>query len=122
VSAIELVLDRYERPARRGRLPSPPALGGQATNPRCGDVVTIWVETQHGRVARAAFEGHGCTLSMAAADAVAELAEGSSPGAARALDPDAVRRLLGDVPVVTRADCLDVALRALRRALDQPGP
>jgi nitrogen fixation NifU-like protein len=116
-TAIELLLDRFEQPGRRGSLPSPPALSASATNPRCGDVVTMFADVEAERVQRVRFEGSGCTVSQVAADVVAELAEGQSIAAAGALDLEAILGVLGRDVVRTRLDCARLALRCLQQAL-----
>ena len=113
-AAIELLLDRFEQPLRRGRLPEPPARSATATNPRCGDVVTMFAEVHGGRVTRVSFEGAGCTISQAAADLVAELAEGESVERVARMLPGEV---LGGEVVRTRLDCASLALRTLQQAL-----
>jgi nitrogen fixation NifU-like protein len=114
--AVDLLLDRYEQPLRRGRLPAP-ARSATATNPRCGDVVTMFAEVGGGRVTRVAFDGVGCTISQVAADVVAELAEGQSLSAAGSLRLDQVLGVLGPEVVRTRLDCASLALRTLQQAI-----
>jgi nitrogen fixation NifU-like protein len=115
-AAIELVLDRYERPSHRGSLP-PPASSASATNPRCGDTVTMYVALDDAGAPRVVFEGSGCTISQAAADVVAELADGGSLKTARAVGDASVLHVLGDAPLRTRLDCVRVSIRALQLAL-----
>jgi nitrogen fixation NifU-like protein len=115
--SAEAVLDRYEHPLHRGALASPPAVSASATNPRCGDEVQMYAEVSDGRVVRASFDGAGCTISQAAADVAAELAE-SRPVA------DVLRLQLSDVlatlgPLRTRLDCAALGLLTLQRALLQ---
>ena len=112
---FDAVLERYEQSLHRGQLAAPPALTASASNPRCGDVVSMFVETAGGRVTRASFDGAGCTISQAGADVAAELAEGRTLDEVRALELSAVLALLG--PVRTRLDCAGLGLRVLQRAL-----
>jgi nitrogen fixation NifU-like protein len=112
-AAIELLLDRFEQPLRRGRLPAP-AVSATATNPRCGDVVTMFADVQGDVVTRVSFEGAGCTISLAAADLVAELAEGQSVTAVAGMRPHDV---LEPGLVRTRLDCASLALRTLQQAI-----
>jgi acylphosphatase len=110
----EDILDRYEAPLRRGALPSPPALSANGNNPRCGDVVTMFASLRDGIVERVTFEGHGCTISQAAADIAAELAEGKTVAAVRRLRPSDVIDQLGGT---ARLDCAALGLQTLQRAL-----
>jgi nitrogen fixation NifU-like protein len=114
---IDEILDRYAQPTHRGTLPSPPARTGSATNPRCGDVVTMYVHFDQEQLVRVAFDGSGCTISQAAADLTAELAEGQSIEAIRVLGIDAVLDRLGRQVVQTRLECAALGLHSLQRAL-----
>jgi nitrogen fixation NifU-like protein len=115
-SAIELLLDRYEQPTHRGQLPEP-ARSASGTNPRCGDVVTMYAEVHGDALARVTFEGAGCTVSQAAADVVAELTEGQSLEVVARMQPDQVLNLLGRDVVRSRLDCAGLALRVLQQAI-----
>src|SRR5215207_2042448 len=110
---VEELLDRYEQPSHRGTLPSPPARTASATNPRCGDLVTIFALVADDRLERVTFEGGGCTISQAAADVVAELAEGQPLLWVRDLKLDRLVERLGRQVVGSRLDCASVGLRAL---------
>ncbi|HJV99062.1 MAG TPA: SUF system NifU family Fe-S cluster assembly protein [Arthrobacter sp.] len=47
-------------------------------NPVCGDEVTLRVAVEDGRVAQISWDGAGCSISMASASVLSELAEGLS--------------------------------------------
>jgi nitrogen fixation protein NifU and related proteins len=115
--AVELLLDRYEQPGHRGRLPEPPARSATATNPRCGDVVTMFAEVRGDRLAAVTFEGAGCTISQVAADVAAELAEGKSLDDVASLTVEQVLAVLGPDVVRTRLDCAGLGLRTLQQAI-----
>jgi nitrogen fixation NifU-like protein len=114
---IEDILDHYEQPSHRGVLVSPPAFSGSATNPRCGDVVTMFIDIDAGRLRRVRFDGAGCTISQAAADVTAELAEGQPLTTMRELHLDELLERLGRDNVRTRLDCAKLGLTALQYAL-----
>ncbi|HEY3063267.1 MAG TPA: iron-sulfur cluster assembly scaffold protein [Chloroflexota bacterium] len=117
MTPIDEILDRFEQPARRGSLEVPPAMQASGTNPRCGDVLTMYALVQADTVAQVRFEGSGCTISQAAADVTAELAEGLPIAAALRLDLDALLARLGHHAVQTRLDCAALGLHTLQRAL-----
>ena len=116
-AALDALLDRYEQPAHRGRLAQPPARSATATNPRCGDVVTMFAHVHGDVLAAVSFEGAGCTISQVAADVVAELAEGQPLGAVARLSLREVLAVLGPDLVRTRLDCAGLALRTLQEAI-----
>ncbi|MEA5456687.1 SUF system NifU family Fe-S cluster assembly protein [Sinomonas sp. JGH33] len=47
-------------------------------NPVCGDEVTVRVEARDGAIASLRWEGHGCSISMASASVLHDLAEGAT--------------------------------------------
>lgn len=47
-------------------------------NPVCGDEVTLRLAVQDGKVAQVAWDGVGCSISMASASVLTDLAEGMS--------------------------------------------
>jgi nitrogen fixation NifU-like protein len=49
-------------------------------NPVCGDEVTLRVAVDDGRVAQISWDGEGCSISMASASVLSEMAEGMSIG------------------------------------------
>src|SRR4051812_21967424 len=102
---LEELLDRYEQPGHRGKQPVPPARLASATNPRCGDAISMFVTVEDERLVRVSFEGSGCTISQAAADVTSEMAEGLTLASALEMDVDAVLDRLGRDAVRTRLDC-----------------
>jgi len=114
---LEELLDRYEQPTHRGKQPVPPAHVARASNPRCGDVISMFVTIEDDRLVRVSFDGSGCTISQTAADVTAELAEGLGLAGALELDVDAVLDRLGRDAVQTRLDCASLGLHTLHHAL-----
>ncbi|WP_406633258.1 Fe-S cluster assembly sulfur transfer protein SufU [Pseudarthrobacter quantipunctorum] len=45
-------------------------------NPVCGDEVTLRVAVENGKVAQVSWDGAGCSISMASASVLSEMAEG----------------------------------------------
>ncbi len=75
---VEFILDHFNNPENKGTLEDPDILvnGG---NPGCGDVVTMCVKLdENDRVVDVKFDGHGCTISMAGADIIADLVKGKT--------------------------------------------
>ena len=47
-------------------------------NPSCGDELTLKLRVENGTIEEAAFTGHGCAISQASADIMADLITGES--------------------------------------------
>ncbi len=113
-AAIDLILDHYENPRHYGTL-AVPTFTGQGTNPGCGDVVRLSVQLDAaGCVADIAFEGQGCTISMAAASLWTEMVLGRTLDEALALDVSALSGVLGEGLVAGRLTCVSLGLRVLQ--------
>ena len=54
-------------------------------NPSCGDELTLKLRVESGTIEEAAFTGHGCAISQASADIMADLITGESVEEAKRL-------------------------------------
>ncbi len=92
-------------------------------NPFCGDELEVRLalrcdEAGEWVVERAAFDGYGCTLCVAAADVVMEHVVGLPVAEAAQVDFDATCALIGGLEVGrTRRGCVDLVSRVVRAAL-----
>jgi len=111
---IDYLLELYRNPEHKGALETADVTmkGG---NPGCGDIVTYHVKVDpEGRIAEIRFEGEGCTISQAAAELVAQEAEGASLNEIEALTHDEIIDLLGRDIVMSRPRCATLALGTLK--------
>lgn len=54
-------------------------------NPSCGDELTLMLRVENGVIEEASFTGHGCAISQASADIMADLITGETVGEAKRL-------------------------------------
>jgi nitrogen fixation protein NifU and related proteins len=73
----EIILDHYQSPRNRGRLPTPD-VATQGSNPLCGDEIEVSLAIADGRVVDVAFQGQGCSISQASASMMTESIKGKS--------------------------------------------
>ncbi len=114
--AVEFLLEHYQNPQHKGHVDDATFVrsGG---NPGCSDLVEISAHvSDDGHVDAIAFDGQGCTISMAAADYVAEIAQGLSLEEIEALSADNLIDELGREVVQTRPTCATAALSILKQA------
>ena len=62
-----------------------PTISQQGINPSCGDELTLQLRIEDGQVAEASFVGHGCAISQASADIMADLITGETVEEAKRL-------------------------------------
>jgi nitrogen fixation NifU-like protein len=114
----DTILRHARTPLHREAL-SPFDAEAAGDNPMCGDRCTVRVRFgDAGGLARVAFEGRGCAISMASADLMAEVVEGLDTAAARALAADF--RVLAKTGDVDRHDAAIAALRPLSGVAEYP--
>ena len=68
----------------------------EGINPSCGDEMTLKLRVEDGVIEEAAFTGHGCAVSLASADIMAELITGERIEVAQHLIDLFVRMIQGD--------------------------
>lgn len=117
---IEYLVGHYQRPRHKGTLEDP-EVSMPGGNPGCGDVVMMHVRADAGgeRLEGLAWEGEGCTISMAAASILADWVKKKDPRIEEILDFDyeAMIDLLGRDIVSTRPRCATLALGTLKAAI-----
>ncbi|MEW6277532.1 MAG: Fe-S cluster assembly sulfur transfer protein SufU [Candidatus Eremiobacterota bacterium] len=89
----EIILDHYARPRHRGHLDNP-THQREGVNPTCGDAVTVELKLEGDRVKEVAFDGAGCSISLASASMLAELVKGKTLDEVRALADTFKARML----------------------------
>ena len=80
----EIILEHYARPAHRKKL-SCPTHQEEGLNPSCGDEVEISLVVEDGVISDIGFQGHGCSISLAAASMMTTLLHGKPVDEAKAL-------------------------------------
>ena len=93
-------------------------LGGG--NPGCGDLITVYLKIDgEGRIAKASFEGEGCTISQAGGSIVSKMIEGMTIEEVKALGTDIIKEEMGEDVVKSRVRCATLALGTVQAALEQ---
>ncbi|MEX2587164.1 MAG: iron-sulfur cluster assembly scaffold protein [Actinomycetota bacterium] len=111
------LLNRFLSPTHSGEVPGADGLGIQG-NLTCGDVVHLAIRLDRGRVAEAKFLARGCAIAIAASDATCELLRGATLTSAQVLSASDIVQVIGEV-AEDRLSCVEIALNALREALEQ---
>ena len=110
----------------------------EGQNPSCGDEMTLFLRLEGDTVAEASFTGHGCAVSQASADMMADLITGETVEEARRLtgvflkmvkgetltekereDLDEAAELESISRMPARVKCAELAWRTLDKALEE---
>jgi len=91
----QVIIDRSRRAEHRKTL-ARPDIEQEGVNPSCGDELRLSLRIEDGRIAEAAYEGHGCAISQAAADLMADALEGRTLEEAHELAAGFKRMIRGE--------------------------
>ncbi|CAN5434306.1 iron-sulfur cluster assembly scaffold protein SufU [soil metagenome] len=93
----EVILDHYRTPRNRGRL-DPHDVKLERNNPLCGDELELYLKFNGEDLEGIAFEGKGCSISMASASMMTEKVKGLDVKQARAVAESIKRMMAGEEP------------------------
>ena len=71
----EVILDHYRTPRNKGHL-DPHDVALERNNPLCGDEIEVFLRFDGENVGEVAFDGKGCSISMASASMMTERVQG----------------------------------------------
>jgi len=110
----EVIIERYKNPAYKGTL-EPNDISFEDENPLCGDHIRIDLRMDNdGKVAEAAFSGHGCAISQASADLLLESIIGKKLDEVKALNRQDILDNLGIDLGPVRLKCALLPLKVLK--------
>ena len=110
----ELIIDRYKNPHFRGTL-DPHDITFEDDNPLCGDHIRIDLRIDgNDRVSEVAFDGHGCAISQATADLLAESVVGKSLEDVKKISKQDILDMLGIELGPVRLKCALLSLKVLK--------
>jgi len=110
----ELIIDRYKNPHFRGSL-DPHDISFEDDNPLCGDHIRIDLRIDGDeRVSEVAFDGHGCAISQATADLLAENVLGKTLEEVKKINKQDVLDMLGIELGPVRLKCALLSLKVLK--------
>lgn len=114
------LLDHFQHPRNVGELAHADA-EARVENPACGDVMTLQLRIEDGRVAEARYQVKGCVAAIGCGSALTELLAGRTLVEARALSRGDVVRQVGGLPPASEhaghlaIDALTAALSSLAK-------
>jgi nitrogen fixation NifU-like protein len=91
----EVILDHYRTPRNKGRL-DPHDVALERNNPLCGDDIELFLRFEGDTLEGIAFEGKGCSISLASASMMTEKVKGISSKDAAGVAEHIKRMLAGE--------------------------
>ncbi len=111
----EKVMEHIKNPRHRGTMPDATVVADNG-NPSCGDELTYYLRVEGGRIAEIRHDARGCAISRAAADILADMAEGKSVEEAMGITHDDILAAMGEISEGRRT-CATLSVDVLQEAL-----
>ena len=111
----EKVMDHFNHPRNVGELEDANAVG-QVGNPKCGDIMKIFMKIEDGVIKDVKFKTFGCGAAVATSSMATELVKGKTVEEALKLTNRAVMEALDGLPPV-KMHCSVLAEEAIKSAL-----
>ena len=102
----EIILDHYKKPRNRAAALDPHDVHVHHSNPLCGDELDLRLQVEADKVGAIAYDGDGCSISIASASAMSEAVRGRDLDDAADLVED-FRRMMHSEPAQREDDLAD---------------
>lgn len=112
----EKVMELFMNPKNAGRMEDPDGVG-EVGNPRCGDIMKIYIKVKDDRIADISFETFGCASAIASSSMVTEMVKGLTLDEALAISNKDVVNALGGLPP-QKVHCSLVAEEGIQAAIE----
>ncbi|HOT94239.1 MAG TPA: Fe-S cluster assembly scaffold protein NifU [Methanoregulaceae archaeon] len=93
----EKVMDHFMNPRNQGEIENPDGVS-EVGNPRCGDIMKIFLKVKDDRIEDVKFQTFGCGAAVASSSMATELIRGKTLEEAWELTNTAVAEALGGLP------------------------
>jgi len=111
----EKVLDHFRNPRNMGKMENPDGIG-KVGNPKCGDVMAIYIKVKDNKISDIKFQTFGCTAAIASSSIATELVKGKTLNEALKITRNDIAKELGGLPAI-KMHCSLLATDALKAAI-----
>lgn len=109
------VMDHFRNPRNMGEIKDADGFG-KVGNPKCGDVMAIYIKVKNEKIVDIKFKTFGCTAAIATSSILTEMVKGKTIEEALKLTRDDVANELGGLPAI-KLHCSNLAADALKEAV-----
>ena len=110
------VMDHFRNPRNMGEIKNADGFG-KVGNPKCGDVMAIYIKVNDEKIVDIKFKTFGCTAAIATSSILTEIVKGKTIGEALKVTRDDVANELGGLPAI-KLHCSNLAADALKEAIE----
>ncbi len=111
----EKVMDHFANPRNVGEIPDADGVG-EVGNPKCGDIMKMYIKVKEGRLSDVKFKTFGCGSAIATSSMATEMVKGQTIEDALKLSNKAVVEALDGLPA-HKIHCSVLAEQAIKAAI-----
>ncbi|MGR3317752.1 MAG: Fe-S cluster assembly scaffold protein NifU [Candidatus Anammoxibacter sp.] len=111
------VMEHFSNPRNMGEMENPDSIG-TVGNPKCGDVMKLFLKIKDNVIVDAKFKTFGCGAAIATSSMATELIKGKTIEEARNVSNAAVAEALGGLPPA-KMHCSVLAKEGIDAAIDE---
>lgn len=111
----EKVMEHFSNPRNVGEMPDANGVG-EVGNPKCGDIMRMYIKVEDDRIVDVKFMTFGCGAAIATSSMATELVKGKTIEEALKLTNQAVMEALDGLPAV-KVHCSVLAEQAIKAAV-----
>jgi nitrogen fixation NifU-like protein len=112
----EKVMDHFTNPRNVGEIADADGVG-QVGNPKCGDIMKMYLKIENNVIVDAKFKTFGCGAAVATSSMATEMVKGKTVDEALKITNKAVAEALDGLPPV-KMHCSNLAEEAIRAAIE----
>ncbi len=110
------LIKRFRNPKNYGEIKNADGVG-KVGNPRCGDVMWLYIKLKNGKINKIKFKTFGCPAAIAVSDMVCDLAKGKTIEQAKKINNKLIAKKLKGLPRI-KYHCSMLGEEALRKAIE----
>lgn len=113
----EQLMEHYKNPQNKGMIDDP-TLQTDKKNPMCGDMISLQVKIDDGKIKDIKFNANACAVTVASASILTEEVIGKTIDEVKSFTKERLLDLLGVELTTSRIKCAVLALEALQEMLE----
>jgi len=109
------VIKHFKNPKNMGSMKDPDGVG-EIGNPRCGDILKLYIKVKDNKIKDIKFETLGCAVAIAVSSVITEMAKNKTLEEAIKITEEDIAKKLGGLPAF-KMHCSNLAAQALKKAI-----
>lgn len=110
------VIEHFLHPRFIGKIKKPNGVG-KVGNPLCGDILTLYIKVEQGKIENISYETLGCAAAISVSDILCEMVKGKTLNQALKINFQDIVDKLRPLPPI-KIHCTRLGVQALRAAIE----